>query len=241
MLNGLDLFSGIGGLAVALAPWVKPVAYCDNDRYAQAVLLSRMAAGDLPIAPIWDDVRNLRGDTLPDIDIICGGFPCQDVSVAGARAGLDGERSGLFFEVVRLTKEIRPALIFLENVAGIRPQVPRIRANFEALGYECRDGFIQAPPLCGFEGIRWFLLAAAEGYLGQERVGVHEVSSWPARPIFGAGQTDVPPAWEASFGETGRDVDELPYRLERLKSMGNAVVPVQARQAFKILSGIGGE
>lgn len=59
MLNGLDLFSGIGGLALALSPWVRPIAYCENDRYAQGVLLSRMRDGGLPVAPIWDDVRTL--------------------------------------------------------------------------------------------------------------------------------------------------------------------------------------
>lgn len=92
MLNGLDLFSGIGGLTLALAPWVRPVAYCENDRYAQSVLLSRISSGDLPNAPIWDDVRTLKAWDIPNVDIVYGGFPCQDVSVAGARAGLDGER-----------------------------------------------------------------------------------------------------------------------------------------------------
>jgi hypothetical protein len=97
-VNGLDLFSGIGGITLALSPWVRPVAYCENDRYAQAILLSRQASGDLPIAPIWDDIRTLTYSILPvvKIDIIYGGFPCQDISVAGLGAGLEGKRSGLF-------------------------------------------------------------------------------------------------------------------------------------------------
>lgn len=64
-MNGLDLFSGCGGLTLALAPWVRPAAYCEIDPAARAVLLGRMADGELPIAPIWDDVRTLRGRTLP--------------------------------------------------------------------------------------------------------------------------------------------------------------------------------
>ena len=68
MLNGLDLFSGIGGLTVALAPWVRPVAYCESDRYAQGILLSRQSSGSIPLAPIWDDVRTLSGRELPSVD-----------------------------------------------------------------------------------------------------------------------------------------------------------------------------
>lgn len=113
MLNGLDLFSGIGGLTIALEPWVRPIAYCENDRYAQSVLLSRMRSGEIATAPIWDDVRTLRGDLFRDgVDIISGGFPCQDISVAGTGKGLAGERSGLFFEIVRLARELRPKFIF---------------------------------------------------------------------------------------------------------------------------------
>src|SRR5438309_5214628 len=107
-MYGLDLFSGIGGITKALEGYVTPVAYCENDRDAQAVLLSRMATGDLPLAPIWDDVATLRSTYIPSVDIIYGGFPCQDISVAGRGKGLAGKRSGLFFEIVRLCGEIRP-------------------------------------------------------------------------------------------------------------------------------------
>src|SRR4051812_38162099 len=103
-MNGLDLFSGIGGLGLALADWVTPVAYCENDRYAQSVLLSRMASGELLLAPIWDDVRTLTGQQLPRIDCLYGGFPCQDLSAAGAGRGLAGERSGLYWQIERLVR-----------------------------------------------------------------------------------------------------------------------------------------
>ena len=81
MLNGLDLFSGIAGLSLALDPWVRPIAYCEIDRYAQGVLLSRMADGQIPVAPIWDDIRTLTAERFggrgsrTEIDIIFGGFP----------------------------------------------------------------------------------------------------------------------------------------------------------------------
>jgi len=66
-VNGLDLFSGIGGLSLALAPWVRPIAYCENDRWAQALLLSRMSKGQLPRAAIWDDVRTLTSETISEM------------------------------------------------------------------------------------------------------------------------------------------------------------------------------
>ena len=82
---------------MALSEWVKPIAYCEIDPYAQAVLLSRMQDGRLHRAPIWDDIRKLdSSELIGNIDIIYGGFPCQDVSSCGTGKGLDGERSGLW-------------------------------------------------------------------------------------------------------------------------------------------------
>lgn len=164
MLNGLDLFSGIGGLTLALAPWVRTIAYCENDRYAQSVLLSRMRHGDLACGPIWDDVCTLRREALPVVpDIVFGGFPCQDISVAGAGKGLDGERSGLFFEIVRLTRDIRPRFVFLENVPAISVRgLDRVLLEFTALGYDCRWTIVSAAEV-GAPHLRerWFLLAHA--------------------------------------------------------------------------------
>jgi DNA (cytosine-5)-methyltransferase 1 len=162
-MNGLDLFSGIGGLSLALEPWVRPIAYCENDRYAQAVLLSRMRSGELATAPIWDDVSTLQGDVLGRwIDIIYGGFPCQDISVAGRGAGLEGERSGLFLHVARLAKEIEPTFIFLENVPAIRTRgLGVVIEHLAGLGFDCRWTTVSAAEV-GAPHLRkrWFMLAA---------------------------------------------------------------------------------
>ena len=165
MLNGLDLFSGIGGITLALEPWVWPVAYCENDRHAQAVLFSRMAEGRLPLGPVWDDVRTLRGSMCGPVDIIYGGFPCQDISIAGLGAGLEGERSGLFFEIIRLARELRPRFVFLENVPAITLRgLDRVLLEFTALGYDCRWTVVSAAEV-GAPHLRerWFLLAHANG------------------------------------------------------------------------------
>ena len=167
-LNGLDLFSGGGGLAQALEPWVTPLAYCENDRHAQAVLLSRMDRGELSPAPIWDDVQTLRGHMLLTIDIIVAGFPCQDVSLAGTRVGLDGKRSGLFFEIIRLAGELRPKFIFLENVPGIIPFLDQITGALAGLRYDCRWQMLSAQAIgAPHKRERWFLLANANGKRGR--------------------------------------------------------------------------
>jgi DNA (cytosine-5)-methyltransferase 1 len=164
MLNGLDLFSGIGGMAVGLTDWVRPVVYCEIDKYCQAVLLSRMQSAELPIAPIFDDVRGLssRHFGIP-IDIIVGGFPCQDISVAGNGEGLEGKRSGLFFEIIRLASELRPSFIFLENVPAIAVRgLDRVLLELTALGYDSRWTVVSAAEVgaCHLRE-RWFLLAHA--------------------------------------------------------------------------------
>lgn len=165
MLNGLDLFSGIGGLSLALAPWVTPAAYCEIEPYAQAVLLSRMETGELPIAPIWDDVRTLTTEHLRFIDIVYGGFPCQDISCAGTGAGLEGERSSLFFEVVRLARELRPRFVFLENVPAITSRgLERVVSEFTDLRYDCRWSLLSAADIgAPHRRRRWWFLAYTDG------------------------------------------------------------------------------
>jgi len=163
-MNGLDLFSGIGGITLALQDWVSPAAYCEIDPYCQSVLLQRMQEGNLPSAPIWDDIRTLPTDELPAIDIIYGGFPCQDISVAGAQKGLEGERSGLFFEILRIIDETKAPFIFLENVPNIRTKgAERVCKELAERGYDCRWCNLSAADVgARHKRERWFLLGYAK-------------------------------------------------------------------------------
>jgi DNA (cytosine-5)-methyltransferase 1 len=175
-MRGLDLFSGIGGITLALAEWVRPIAYCECDRYAQSVLLSRMSEGRLPVAPIWDDVRTLSGNDFQGVvDIIFGGFPCQDISSAGRGTGLEGERSGLFFEIMRLADEIKPEFIFLENVSAIRTRgLDRVGKELAARGYDCRWGMLSAFDVgAPHKRERWFCLARNTDRDGKPRFRVN--------------------------------------------------------------------
>ena len=267
MLNGLDLFSGIGGITLALSEWVRPVAYCEIDRYAQAVLLSRMAGGQLPPAPIWGDICTLRSDMLPAIEIMYGGFPCQDISTCGTGEGLEGKRSGLFFEILRLAKEIKPKFIFLENVPAIRTRgLDRIIEEFSTLRYDCRWGIVSAAEI-GAPHIRkrWFLLAHSSSERRQQESRSaygNEISDerWAKEknylsssngkiiPNSPSQQKRTPrQSWE--FGCMERDwwgiepdvcrvANGIPFRVDRIKCLGNGVVPAQAREAFKRLMGL---
>lgn len=167
MIYGLDLFSGVGGLSLALQGWVRPVAYCELDPYVRGVLLSRMRSGDLAVAPIWDDVKTLSGLHLPAVDLVYSGFPCQDISVAGAGRGLTGERSGLVREILRLVEECRPTFIFLENVPAIRTRGGEaVGKELARLGFDCRWTVVSAADV-GAPHLRkrWFLLAAHPEHL----------------------------------------------------------------------------
>lgn len=116
----LDLFSGIGGFSLGLerTGGFKTVAFCEIDPFCRRVL-----AKHWPEVPCYHDIRELTADRLAAdgvaVDVISGGFPCQDLSVAGKQGGLGAERSGLWSEIVRLIGELRPRYIIVENVAAL--------------------------------------------------------------------------------------------------------------------------
>jgi DNA (cytosine-5)-methyltransferase 1 len=297
MLSGLDLFSGIGGISLALEEWVTPILYVEKDKYAQSVLLSRMVEGTIATAPIFRDVTRLDGRRLAKpVDIIFGGFPCQDISVAGRGKGLAGERSGLFYEIIRLTEEIRPSFVFLENVPAIRTRgLEQVIKEFTKIGYDCRWTCISASSIgANHKRERWFLLAHSNSELlrnKQKQVGecsdktelksacenvsysnkarrMWKDSSQPEKrrnnsePIGSSyelpysssegleGQREEScrtekkqhhasdSSWWESEPDVGRVVNGLPHRVDRIKCLGNSVVPLQVKEAFKMLSGL---
>lgn len=120
-LTAVSLFAGVGGFDLALERnGVKVVAAVEIDKNARTVIAKRF-----PNTKIFNDVTEVTADDLlgagfiPNRGILCGGFPCQDLSVAGKRAGLSGDRSGLFWEVIRLARELQPKWLILENVPGL--------------------------------------------------------------------------------------------------------------------------
>jgi len=136
----LDLFSGIGGFSLGLeSVGMRTVGFCEIEPFPRAVL-----AHHWPSVPIHDDVRTLSVATVPwlraeaarGIDLICGGFPCQDISCAGKGAGLGGARSGLWSEFSRLVGELGPRWLLAENVGALKQRgIDRVCADLEGHGY----------------------------------------------------------------------------------------------------------
>lgn len=243
MLNGFDLFSGIGGISLALKDWVRTVVYCEIDPFCRGILASRMSTGDLSIAPIWDDIT-----TFPEfefeklsgyIDIVFGGFPCQGISIARDGQGLADERSGLFYEIVRLCREIRPKFIFLENVPNItsRGGIEVVR-EITALGYDCRWCVISAESTgAPHKRERFFLLAYSQSErLQEKRQPMREDET---KPLHGSSpESQVQNDWPESPPPFLRVGHGIPFRMERTKALGNSVCEKQAKEAFKLLMGL---
>jgi DNA (cytosine-5)-methyltransferase 1 len=146
-MNELALFAGAGGgiLGGALLGW-RTICAVECDAYAASVLVQRQNDGSLPAFPVWDDVRTFDGKPWRGIvDVVSGGFPCQDISCAGRGAGIEGERSGLWREFARIIGEVGPRYVFVENspMLTIRGGV-RVIGDLTELGYDCRWGIVGA-------------------------------------------------------------------------------------------------
>lgn len=171
----LDLFSGIGGFSLGLErAGFQTVAFCEIEAFPRRVL-----AHHWPDVPIYDDVRDLtavrlRADGIGDIDAICGGFPCQDISVAGKGAGLDGERSGLWREFARLVGELRPSYVFVENVGALRARgLASVLGDLAAFGYDAQWHVVPAAAV-GAPHLRervWIVAADANSHGVREQSG----------------------------------------------------------------------
>ena len=211
------MFSGCGALDLALerAGFV-PVAVCENNPYAAKVL-----------AQHWPDVPNLGDVTTADFsqvqaDAIAAGFPCQDLSNAGKRAGLAGKRSGLFWEVVRAVRVVRPRVILLENVAALhRRDLGAVLGALAEVGYDAFADCIPASHVGAPHGRdRTVIVAYAFG------------SEWRAESYRGAlgrmgrVQQSVPwnRDWQSALREFRGMDDGTAYRVDRIDTIRNAVV-----------------
>jgi len=271
-LTHLDLFSGIGGFALA-AKWngYRTVAFCDNEPYAQAVLKKHW-----PDVPCHKDIREIRGDLYAGVTLLTGGFPCQPFSVAGKQRGKTDDRY-LWPEMLRVIREARPVWIIGENVAGIvNMALDQVHIDLEAEGYEVESLII---PACGVDAPHrrdrvWIMAHAKGGKRGRLQdkgsakgsqdcdqlsritsgLSGKSCASNVADPVSqrrcggntegkyaeDAGKSSSHP-WHNTAGvatwlpepNVGRVVNGLPNRVDRIKGLGNAIVPQVAAEIIR--------
>jgi DNA (cytosine-5)-methyltransferase 1 len=146
-LNELALFAGAGGgiLGGKLLGW-NTVCAVEWEQYPASVLCARQNDGIFPPFPIWDDVQTFDGKPWRGIvDVVSGGFPCQDISAAGKGAGIDGERSGMWGEMARIIHEVRPKFVFVENSPMLTSRgLGRVLGDLASMGFDARWGVLGA-------------------------------------------------------------------------------------------------
>lgn len=241
-MNELGLFAGAGGglLASRLLGW-RTVCAVELDAHCQRVLAQRQRDGMLDPFPIWDDVRTFDGRPWRGlVDVISGGFPCQDISSAGARAGITGERSGLWREFARIIREVRPGYVFVENSPDLVTRgLGVVLGDLAALGFDARwDVFGARHVGAPHDRDRIWIVAHAHGGDGRARLERREEARPTAavggNPPHGYGGGAGP--WALPLGPHHRVVDGLAPRLDRCRAAGNGQVPRVAALAWRLLS-----
>jgi len=146
-VNELALFAGAGGgiLGGHLLGW-RTVCAVEWEPYPASVLCARQNDGFLPPFPVWDDVQTFDGKPWRGIvDVVSGGFPCQDISAAGKGEGIDGERSGMWREMARIIHEVRPRFVFVENSPMLTSRgLGTVLGDLASMGFNARWGVLGA-------------------------------------------------------------------------------------------------
>jgi len=238
-MNELALFAGAGGgiLGGHLLGW-RTVCAVEWDPYAASVLVARQNDGVLPPFPIWDDVQTFDGRPWRGIvDVVSGGFPCQDISAAGKGAGIDGERSGMWREMARVVGEVRPQFVFVENSPMLtRRGLETVLGDLASLGFDARWGVLGAADVgAPHKRDRIWIVAHSAGERGCSRdpEGKDATNAWE-RPKDSRDHPGGVGAWDLE-PDVGRVVNGLAARVDRLKAIGNGQVPAVAAAAFRLL------
>jgi DNA (cytosine-5)-methyltransferase 1 len=239
-MNELALFAGAGGgiLGGHLLGW-RTICAVEWDAYAASVLVARQNDGCLSPFPVWDDVQTFDGRPWRGrVDVVSGGFPCQDISAAGKGAGIDGERSGMWKHMARIVGEVRPSYVFVENSPVLTSRgLGTVLGDLAALGYDARWGVLGAIH-AGAPHKReriWIVADAAESGLQRDmpRLGVSatcspvcEMDRWRR----GDWHNIPKPAYL-------RSLNGLANGLDRIATLGNGQVPTVAALAWNMLRG----
>ena len=262
-MNELHLFAGAGGgILGGQLLGHRTVCAVEWESYPRSVIVARQNDGTFPPFPIWDDVQTFDGKPWKGIvDVVCGGFPCQDISAAGKGAGIDGERSGMWGEMARIIHEVQPRFAFLENSPMLTSRgLGRVLGDLAAMGFDARWGVLGAADVgANHQRDRIWILARRNNYISHTkhngfRWGKQQQEGFKKEAIFlsntdstqceGKQQskrisqehTDIGNSrWWKIEPELGRVADGVADRSHRLKAIGNGQVPLCAAIAFTIL------
>lgn len=220
-----DLFSGIGGISLALSGLVKTVLYCEQDKYCQEILIARQVDGSIDKAPIHNNIQTLHFGEGFQPEMIGGGFPCQDISLAGVQLGMEGTRSSLFFEMMRLVDE-NPCIryVFLENVPNIvKCGMQEVVDELTKRGFNF-NWMMKSANSMGAPHVRnrWFLLAfkcPATNKIAAPDAAWDWSKEIAPRVTFKPSTTIEDPSYDTNW-------------IQRCQALGNSVVPCVVRSAF---------
>ena len=259
-MRELALFAGAGGgiLGGKLLGW-STVCAVENDPYARDVLMARQNDGCLEAFPIWDDVRTFDGRPWQGIvDVVSGGFPCQDISAAGKGEGIEGERSGLWSEFARIIGEVQPSFVFVENSSMLASRgLGTVLGDLAAMGFATEHGVLGAHN-AGAPHKRdriWIVgVSTRSGSKIQkeesqrifsrsdEREDVADTNRAQREGMQRAERIESEhadacrPSWWKSEPNMGRVAHGVAARVDRLRCIGNGQVPAVAALAWQTLS-----
>lgn len=241
-MNELALFAGAGGgiLGGHLLGW-RTVCAVERDAYAAQVLAQRQNDGALKTFPIWSDVCSFDGRPWRGlVDVVSGGFPCQDISVAGNGAGIEGNRSGLWKQMGRIICEVDPEYVLVENSPALTLRgLGVVLADLATMGFDAEWGVLSCRDVGGVHlRERIWIVATNNRSERGERISekaLYRFSRVPwGKDVRGIedlrGRSDLP---EPLIRRIGHDVA---FGMDRLKAIGNGQVPRLAATAFDILS-----
>lgn len=258
-----SLFSGIGGFELGLEraiPGLSTVWQVEKEPFCQSILRKHW-----PESIIYDDVRTINKNNVAPIDILCGGFPCQDISLAGKGGGINAERSGLWWEYHRIINELQPRIAVMENVPAITIRgLGAVLGSLAEIGYDAEWVTVSASQFgAPHKRERWFCIAYLSGFAckrrttpnthsnrirtqntiqprgetsnvydreryatnsNSQRATIQTTGKHSSEQMLGGSSSEVWKDFPTQSPVCRRD-DGIPNRVDRIRALGNAIVP----------------